>query len=85
MRNYAIPDRDTRPDAGDTDALIGFFRRSRRIPRTAHSRGIGLVFLEAEPEEEQRSAAAPGSPTPPPSSRPRSPHCMSRARPPGTK
>ena len=33
MRNYAVPDHDARPDAGDIDALIAFFRRSHRIPR----------------------------------------------------
>jgi ribosomal protein S18 acetylase RimI-like enzyme len=33
MRNYAVPDRDACPSAGDTDALIAFFRRSHRIPR----------------------------------------------------
>jgi ribosomal protein S18 acetylase RimI-like enzyme len=33
MRNYAVPDHDARPDSGDTDALIAFFRRRHRIPR----------------------------------------------------
>ena len=33
MRNYAVPDHDARPSAGDIDALITFFRRSNRIPR----------------------------------------------------
>jgi GNAT superfamily N-acetyltransferase len=33
MRNYAVPDHDARPGAGDIDALITFFRRSDRIPR----------------------------------------------------
>ena len=45
MRNYAVPDHGACPGAGDIDALITFFRRSHRVPR--------LVFLEAEPEEEQ--------------------------------
>jgi GNAT superfamily N-acetyltransferase len=33
MRNYAVPDHDARPGAGDIDALIAFFRRGHRIPR----------------------------------------------------
>ena len=33
MRNYAVPDDGACPDAGDTAALIAFFRRSQRIPR----------------------------------------------------
>src|ERR1700691_4507542 len=33
MRNYAVPDHDARPGAGDIDALIAFFRRSTRTPR----------------------------------------------------
>jgi GNAT superfamily N-acetyltransferase len=33
MRNYAVPDHDARPGAGDIDALIAFFRSSQRIPR----------------------------------------------------
>jgi len=33
MRNYAVPDHDARPAAGDIDALIAFFRRGHRIPR----------------------------------------------------
>jgi GNAT superfamily N-acetyltransferase len=63
MRNYAVPDRGARPGAGDADALIAFFRPFRRrgiasalsahLARTDHSQGISLVFLEAEPEEEQ--------------------------------
>jgi ribosomal protein S18 acetylase RimI-like enzyme len=51
-----------RPGAGELAAvavLTAFRRRgiasalSAHLARTAHSRGIGLVFLEAEPEEEQ--------------------------------
>jgi GNAT superfamily N-acetyltransferase len=33
MRNYAVPDSGACPSAGDIDDLIGFFRRSHRIPR----------------------------------------------------
>jgi ribosomal protein S18 acetylase RimI-like enzyme len=33
MRNYAVPDHDAQPGAGDTGALIAFFLRSHRIPR----------------------------------------------------
>ena len=51
-----------RPAAGELAAVgvLTAFRRqgiasalSVHLARTAHSRGIGLVFLEAEPEEEQ--------------------------------
>jgi GNAT superfamily N-acetyltransferase len=33
MRNYAVPDHEANPMAGDIDALIAFFRQSHRIPR----------------------------------------------------
>lgn len=33
MRNYAVPDHDASPGAGDIDALIRFFRHRHRIPR----------------------------------------------------
>lgn len=33
MRNYAVPDHDAHPGAGDTEALIAFFRCCHRIPR----------------------------------------------------
>jgi GNAT superfamily N-acetyltransferase len=33
MRNYAVPDQDARPGAGDIEELVTFFRRRGRIPR----------------------------------------------------
>jgi ribosomal protein S18 acetylase RimI-like enzyme len=33
MRNYAVPDHDACPGAGDIDALITLFRHSHRVPR----------------------------------------------------
>jgi hypothetical protein len=33
MRNYAVPDGGARPDAGDIDGLITFFRHRHRVPR----------------------------------------------------
>jgi ribosomal protein S18 acetylase RimI-like enzyme len=53
---------DNRPAVGELAAVgvLAAFRRrgiasalSAHLARTAHSQGISLVFLEAEPEEEQ--------------------------------
>lgn len=52
MRNYAVPDQDARPDAGDTDALIAFFRRSHRIPR--------LEYIEEDAPSTWPALAAAG-------------------------
>jgi ribosomal protein S18 acetylase RimI-like enzyme len=52
MRNYAVPDRDARPGAGDIDALITFFRRSHRIPR--------LEYIEEDAPRAWPALAAAG-------------------------
>jgi ribosomal protein S18 acetylase RimI-like enzyme len=52
MRNYAVPDHDARPGAGDTDALIAFFRRADRIPR--------LEYIEEDAPRTWPALAAAG-------------------------
>jgi ribosomal protein S18 acetylase RimI-like enzyme len=52
MRNYAVPDHNARPGADDTEALIAFFRRSRRIPR--------LEYVEEDAPRAWAALAAAG-------------------------
>jgi len=52
MRNYAVPDHDACPSAGDIDALITLFRRSNRIPR--------LEYIEEDAPRTWPTLAAAG-------------------------
>jgi hypothetical protein len=49
MRNFAVPDSGACPTAAEAEQLVAL---SAQLARAAHGRGIGVVFLEAEPEEE---------------------------------
>jgi ribosomal protein S18 acetylase RimI-like enzyme len=52
MRNYAVPDHDACPTAGDVDALITFFRRNHRVPR--------LEYIEEDAPRAWPALAAAG-------------------------
>jgi GNAT superfamily N-acetyltransferase len=52
MRNYAVPDHDAYPGAGDIDALITLFRHSHRVPR--------LEYIEEDAPRAWPALAAAG-------------------------